>query len=107
MNMYFDPTLRTDAKPIETKADPFKLGTLIAWLEKQPADKPYCYLSCGECLLANYFTAHGLKRVSLGYNALHHSGGIRLLPPDFNDIAYYGTRTYGAALDRARALVQR
>lgn len=105
--MYFDPTLRSDAKPIGTKADPFKLKTLIAWLEKQPADGAYCYLSNGACMLAKYFTAQGLKRVELGANFLSHAGGVRKLPTAFNGIAQYGPRTYGAALDRARALVQR
>ena len=49
----------------EVKADPFKIESLVAWLEKQPADEQYCYLSNGECLLAQYFTAAGFENVRM------------------------------------------
>lgn len=100
-------------KTTETKADPFSLDTLIAWLEKQPADKVYCYCDTGECLLAQYFTAMGFDRVSMRIRYFGHGhGDTRVgLPPNFNAIAansgdYFepisGDFTFGAALDRAR-----
>ena len=36
--------------------DKFSLDTLIAWLERQPADGTYCYVMSNMCLLAQYYT---------------------------------------------------
>jgi len=90
-----------------TKPDPFKLDTLIAWLEKQPADKTYTYSEPCGCLLADYFTQSGFSEVAVDPFAFEHSGGRTEIPADFDVVSCEGARTYGAALDRARALVQR
>lgn len=90
-----------------TKPDPFALGTLVAWLEKQPAEKTYDYTEPCGCMLADYFTQNGYSDVAVDPFAFDHSGGRTDIPGDFDVVNCEGERTYGAALDRARALVQR
>jgi len=93
------------------KADPFTLDSLIAWLEKQPADDTYCYIDNGMCLLAQYFTASGFSRVSVYSTKFQWHDGQRKLPPHFNKIAIGLTmlpeRTFGAALERANRIKSR
>lgn len=89
-----------------TKADPFELGTLIAWLEKQPADGAYDYRECDECMFWHYFKSHGLPLSSVGPGYYRLSPNIcqtHDLPEHFEDIAWQSPWTYGAALARARA----
>jgi hypothetical protein len=97
----------------EIKADPFSLDSLIEWLEKQPADKPYCYMDNGHCLLGQYFTAMGFRLVAVGGSDFDHETerGV-IFPEKFNDVAYGDlqtfdfNRTFGAALKRARAYLR-
>jgi hypothetical protein len=111
MMMLYDPKWA-----VKTKADPFKLATLIAWLEKQDARQTYCFTSNGECLLAQYFSAHGFVCVHMFTDGFVHGtpipsrwgmteararGLLTSIPPKFNEIAEYGPRTFGAALRRA------
>jgi len=92
----------------ERKYDPFSLESLTAWLERQDPLEEYCYSSTGECLLARYFTALGFVKVIMAARFFYHwpqPGGsyeVTNLPPHFNDIAKGNTRTFGAALERAR-----
>lgn len=108
--MLYDPKWQS-----EVKADPFSLESLIAWLEKQPAAKVYCYTDNGDCLLAQYFTAMGFERVEMLTRIFDHANGTEKLPDFFNDIALdnmasrYATdkdrpddRTFAGALSRAR-----
>jgi len=102
--MLYDPKWE-----VEVKADPFSLDSLIAWLEKQPADVAYDYSCNGHCLLAQYFTEKGFRGVAM-YSELfeHEDGADVMLPPHFDDIAV-GVQgnmklTFGAALRRARVL---
>jgi hypothetical protein len=94
----------------ELRHDPFALPSLIAWLEGQDPLEDYCYSSTGECLLARYFTARGFNKVIMAAGFFYHwprptaQYEITHLPPHFNDIAKGKVRTFGAALDRARAL---
>lgn len=103
--MLYDPKWE---KKTETKADPLKLATLIAWLEKMPSDERYDYVCNGHCLLAQYFTAQGFKNVSVSGNAywshrLHGAYKISMAgDPTFHRIAAGKPRTFGAALERAR-----
>src|SRR5580692_2560798 len=102
--MLYDPKWE---KPAETKADPFSLATLIAWLERQSPDARYDYACNGHCLLAQYFCAHGFQRVSVGPWSLFDFVTYidHRLPPGFDDIAMgHGDRhnrsdyrTFGAA----------
>lgn len=100
-------------KKTETTADPFLLESLIAWLEMRPATEIYNYFCNGHCLLAQYFTAHGYKNVSMGAGAFVHmearKRAVTKIPDIFNLIAQgYDQSTehcqhFGAALKRARA----
>lgn len=100
--MLWDPT---KDKKFETKADPFTLDALIAWLEKQPANKRYCYLDNGGCMFAQYLLYFGYKRPLIGGFCLQAENLPRWdLPVGWDDIPYAMPRTFGAALDRARAL---
>lgn len=89
----------------QTKTDPFTLESLIAWLEKRPADNEYCYTETGECLLAQYFSASGYGPVLMGANEFGRKGIAESipLPVGFNKIALGYPRTFGAALERARS----
>lgn len=94
----------------QTKADPHSVASLIAWLERKPAKQIYCYTDTGGCLLAQYFTAQGFKDVDAGGWAhwSHMVDGNRVsmkAGPVFHQIAKAGARTFGAALERARAVI--
>lgn len=88
----------------ETKPDVFSLENLIVWLEKQPADKVYCYADNGNCLLGQYFIAHGHTDVAVGGETVWLGDAkSHTLPDSFRKLAVYWPRTFGAALKRARA----
>lgn len=102
--MLYDPKWE-----VQTKADPLSLDSLIAWLEKQPAGKTYCYADSGHCLLSQYFSfAYGARSsVSPSWFALKINGEWgpdQELPHKWDRIADGSPRNFGAALDRARAL---
>ena len=94
----------------EKRRDPFSLVSLIAWLEGQNPLEEYCYSSTGECLLARYFTHRGFNKVIMAAGFFYHWPrpdalyDMTPLPPHFNDIAKGKVRTFGAALNRARAV---
>lgn len=88
-----------------TNNAPFSIESLIAWLEKQPGDKSYFYVSCDQCLLSQYFTACGFENVKMGIDTFDFGPRLREhagLPEHFNDIGFQHPRTFGAALERAR-----
>jgi hypothetical protein len=92
----------------EVKSDPFSLESLIAWLEKQPEDKTYCYTDTGQCLLSQYFLSNGFENVAVGPYDFDHGSDFQYkekLPPSFNEIAQGRPRQFGSALDRAREAV--
>lgn len=102
--MLYDPKWE-----VKTKPDLLSLESLAAWLEKQPADRAYCYIDNGSCLLGQYFVGMGLTNIQVGGSEFAHAGsGGRdiLLPVTFQDIAYDHPRTFGAALERARAVAR-
>ena len=98
----------------EVKADPFSLESLIAWLEKQPADKPYDYIDSTNCLLCQYFRSVGFNVYTLSGNDFDIRGRLGFIefPVILQNVSQgdYETErrrawTYGAALARARAYV--
>lgn len=99
-------------KQPEQKADPFSLESLIAWLEKQPAGRTYNFWdgtlmgNChGACLLHQYLVAQGLPKILYPQIA-----SIKKLEWDKelqHFVASPTPQTFGAALDRARALASR
>ena len=78
------------------------LQSLIGWLEtKNPAEE-YEYTSSRHCLLAQYYRDQGFKQIMMGQYGFRHGWfGHICLPEHFNDIAFYGETTFGAALERA------
>lgn len=89
--MIYDPKWE-----VETKADPLTLESLIAWLEKQPAEKKYCYMHDGICLAAQYNQSIGRKYETYIKEDGSFDAALEL-------IASGGKWTFGAALERARA----
>jgi hypothetical protein len=90
-------------KQLETR-DPFTLESLIAWLEKQPANKVYCYGDLGSCLAARYNASIG-RRYSVAILPLKSSDD-KTFDEKLERIAVMGPHTFGAALERARAALQ-
>lgn len=92
----------------EVKADPFKLETLIAWLETQNPRTEYDYTNPQDCVLCRYFTAQGFKGVNVAQNLLWHEGaaGHTKFPEAMWNVAYCDRDpgTYGAVLKRARKI---
>ena len=90
----------------DVKADPMSLANLIAWLEQQPRNKEYCYMSHGGCLLAQYLTfSFGRKALdvgALGFVFADDQMNPHPTPNSFQDIAAGKPYTFGAALARAR-----
>lgn len=100
------------------KVGMLELDSLIEWLEQQPTDGTYSYISSRDCLMAQYFKAKGLKNVRItphlyraGYNPL---GDSKPLPKGWERISIglpavdqQENWTYGRALERARALQQK
>lgn len=92
----------------ETKADPFSLESLIAWLEKQPAEATYDYGDSRQCMAAQCLRSHGVdesRYVGLsGYALEDFFPGFRAIAIGDADIVSDGW-TFGAALSRARAVL--
>ena len=99
--MFFDAPLAP-----EVKADPFSLDSLISWLERMPPAATYCYALYEDCLLAQWLKATfddfgpSTKVMCYGYFA----GGKHIDLTNFEPIVMADTRTFGAALERARDL---
>ena len=91
-------------------ADPFKLKTLIEWLEKQPASKKYEFTDCAGCALAQYFESYGFGGINMGTEDFDYGEDFEhtiALPIGWNDLVNPneyppGWNTFGAALQRAR-----
>ena len=95
-----------DPKWSAAKPDVMSVEGLIHWLEKQPAEMDYSYLSVTDCLLARYFKACGYWGVMCGGKTWNNwTLFSRQLPKDFFGISVGVPCTYGAALKRARAVL--
>jgi hypothetical protein len=87
---------------VETSSDPFSLSALVAWLEKQPGETEYDFLSCDDCLVARYLRdVMGWDDPSGKTRFASHFGGSG----NYFRIACDGAWTLGAALIRARSLL--
>lgn len=91
-----------DAKTVTS--DPFTLESLIAWLEKQPADQGYEWHNCdGGCLIGLYGAYHGFswrQMIDCPGGDPENTPYAKLTP---GGLAAAHPRTFGAALIRARA----
>jgi hypothetical protein len=100
--MLFDPKW----DKAETKADPYKLQSLISWLEMKPATGEYNWRDVDGCLLCQY-----LQEVTGAVRPAVENGGFGSWTiTDWGDGGYFGIcgvepHTFGAALSRARALL--
>jgi|ERR1700722_6253995 len=90
--------------------DKLSLAALVAWLEKQPRDRQYCYGDYGGCLAAQYnqsigrrynvtLVGHRTKNKSFDHQLEWIAGGWKENEYDV------GERTFGAALERAKAML--
>jgi hypothetical protein len=87
--MLFDPRWQNTRK--------HSLSDFVAWLELQPADGTYVWDDSHVCLCAQYY---GMKDWYPVDDAIGARDGVRL-----DNIAKKWPRTYGGALERARAIV--
>jgi len=90
----------------EQQTNPFSLTSLIAWLEKQPAGKTYCYTDGGECLIAQYLQSIGRTNVRVWCGGAYETRqGRGQVPREMWRTSIDEPSTFGAALARARALM--
>jgi len=78
--------------------------SLIWWLEQQPAKSRYIYEDRDNCLLCQYYKAHGIDAGSMSASNYWVDRQEYQLPEHFNDVAIAGRKTFGAALQRARVI---
>ncbi len=83
----------------KTKADPLNLETLIAWLKEQDPREEYNPFIPSICLVGQFCAAHGVSDVPVMLE-----GWIAKVA--FGE-ASWSEMTFGAALERARALQNR
>lgn len=80
--------------------NPVSLEAFAAWLEMQQAETEYCYGSVSDCLAARYFRSTGLE-----YSCAYIRSGRSNPRIQIEKVACSGPHNYGAALDRARAML--
>lgn len=92
-----------DPKWHQPPADIFALESLIAWLERQPGDREYCYVANGRCLIAQYLIYNGHTKVHVDAAGRWRSneGSDQTIP--LWRVSIPQPWTFGAALTRARA----
>jgi hypothetical protein len=95
-----------DSTPSETKPDVFSLRGFLAWVEKMPREGEYDFVDCsGGCLIHQYLKASGVA------NPLSNDNYLRMNDISVRDdcfglsVACLHPRTFGAAADRARAML--
>lgn len=95
--MFVDEKRQGEAR---TKADPFTLESLIAWLEKQPANGCYYVFPTEECLLGQFAKAMGCDDAASKSWELGNQSHFARVAFEFPEDA----QTFGSALARAKAL---
>jgi hypothetical protein len=98
--MLYDP--KWEVKPLSVD-DLLQLDRLAAWLEKQPPQAAYDYCDPMSCAAAQYLSQNGVTGL-----AVMVEFGIDPQPGDQHWLIYnvvgLSPYTFGAALERARAL---
>jgi hypothetical protein len=88
----------------EVKANPISLESLVAWLEKRPADGTYDECNHTGCMIAQWlYHVDPASRPGFGHSFMYVVNGRNTDFRKFSEIVFRGERTFGAALDRARA----
>ncbi len=76
------------------------------WLARQPADTPYTWSSCHDCVVGKYLEAHGHPTGLYSIWIQSTPGADRAVPECFADYAFGGGRqpmTLGTALNKLDA----
>ena len=83
------------------------LKNFIAWLETQPPETEYEYISNTDCLIARFFRATGepFEKV-LGWSYVRPDGSEALISQELTHACASEPLTYGDALARARKIAQ-
>jgi hypothetical protein len=92
---------------VEVKADPFSTVSLIAWLEKQPADRAYDYCYPDTCVIAQYLQSQGVEQYTIDDRELDKLGWHNIAQHRDYEIGETQDWTFGGALKRARAAMSR
>ncbi len=89
-------------KKWDNRVNVHSIDSLIAWLQKQDAQKTYFYSDTKHCLLAQYYDAMGFDRPFVASDGwfIHgpNSERVRERYPDDFDAISSGKCTFGAAL---------
>ena len=102
--------------PIWNRPKILTVEDLVEWLESKNPAEEYVFISLQNCLIAQYLRARGYKNVSVGGSFFFHKptgffSSVKRprknIPPIFNNISTPAPRTFGAALERARAYLGR
>lgn len=81
----------------------FSTEGLSTWLETQPSTVRYCYTDGRRCLIYRYLAAQGVPVKFVEPGTWQDLDGVdHNYPAILNDIALFGHRNYGAALERTR-----
>lgn len=86
--------------------NPDSLLSFIAWLETKDPNEKYDYCAPGDCLLAQYLQAMGSPDYWLTHNGVREAfdgHGQEIVHPSSDR----DTWAFGAALERARAIIRR
>lgn len=77
----------------------FDNAALIDWITAQDPEQYYDYVSCRECLLAQYLRCRGFPHAFVDSERAHlrrYGLDARDLPPGWNDIVHAEPWTFGA-----------
>lgn len=83
-----------------------EIESLIAWLSTQDPSAKYDYGDTSNCLFCQYYRAMGFKVDSAGgeYTRVRVNGKQVIISTDYQGpVSACGERTFGAALERAKA----
>jgi hypothetical protein len=85
---------------------PIKLDELVDWMAPQPPETEYVYSDPGRCPTALFLEASGFHDVEVVPGKATFAGGEKEIPPEVDFVLCGMPRTFGAAVDRARALAR-
>ncbi len=86
--------------------NPFETQALVDWLEKQPENTTYNYSANCNCCIAQYFRSVGFSGVIVGATMISLNNRWHDMPTGWNRVAVSSPYIFGAALKRARALLE-
>lgn len=104
--MLYDTRWDQNKETTPVKHDPLSLASLIAWLETMPPERKYCWFGKEPCLIEQFANYHCLSKHEL-YSIFDINGRNlydRLTTK--SAIAESLPHTFGAALTRARAIME-